>query len=47
MISTTALTIWCGLLTVALIAHMIKDATEFKKIKQLQQDVADLKTGKS
>ncbi len=43
----TILTIWCGVLTVALIAHMFKDATEFRKIKQLQDDVGQLKEGES
>ncbi len=43
----TTLTIWCGVLTVALIAHMIKDAMEFRKIKQLQDDVGQLKEGES
>jgi hypothetical protein len=35
--------IWLALLMIALIAHMIKDATEFRKIRRLEQDVAALK----
>lgn len=35
--------IWLGILTLALIAHMIKDAQEFKKIKRLEEEVAELK----
>lgn len=35
--------IWLGILTLALIAHMIKDAQEFKKIKRLEDEVAQLK----
>ncbi|HXF05139.1 MAG TPA: hypothetical protein VNM72_06960 [Blastocatellia bacterium] len=35
--------IWLGILTLALIAHMIKDAREFKKIKRLEEEVAALK----
>jgi hypothetical protein len=31
--------IWLVILSVALIAHMIKDATEFKKIQQLQNEI--------
>ncbi len=41
--TTTILIIWSAILTIALIAHIIKDAMEFKKIKQLQDDVAQLK----
>ena len=43
--TTTILIIWSVVLTVALIAHMIKDGMEFKKIKQLQDDVAQMKEG--
>lgn len=46
MESTTILMIWCALLTLALGAHMIKDFIEFRKIKQLQEDVTRLKTEK-
>lgn len=35
--------IWLALLTVALIAHMIKDAMEFKKIKKLEEEISQLK----
>lgn len=35
--------VWCVLLTIGLIAHMIKDNTEFKKIKRLEDDVAQLR----
>lgn len=34
--------IWLIILSIVLIAHMIKDATEFKKIKQLQDEIARL-----
>lgn len=36
-------TIWLAILTLALIAHMIKDATEFKKIKNLESQLAELR----
>lgn len=36
-------TIWLALLTLALVAHMIKDAMEFKKIKKLEEEVGELK----
>ncbi len=35
--------IWLAILTVALIAHMIKDAQEFRKIRKLEEEVAALK----
>ena len=35
--------IWLAVLTLALIAHMIKDAMEFKKIKKLEEEVGKLK----
>lgn len=35
--------IWLGLLTLALVAHMIRDAQEFSKIRRLQDDVTGLK----
>jgi len=35
--------IWLVVLTVALIAHMIRDAMEFKKIKKLEEEIAALK----
>lgn len=35
--------IWLVVLTVALIAHIIKDAMEFKKIKKLEEEVGALK----
>lgn len=35
--------IWLVVLTVVLIAHMIKDAMEFKKIKKLEEEVGALK----
>jgi len=35
--------IWLAVLTVVLIAHMIKDAIEFKKIKKLEEEVGALK----
>ena len=40
---STGTIIWLALLTVALIAHMIKDGTEFKKIKNLEDEIAQLK----
>lgn len=39
----TGQTLWLAILTLALIAHMIKDSMEFKKIKKLEDDVAQLK----
>jgi hypothetical protein len=38
----TATLIWLIVLSVALIAHMIKDATEFKKIQDLQNEIERL-----
>jgi len=38
----TATLIWLIILSVVLIAHMIKDATEFKKIQQLQNEIERL-----
>lgn len=35
--------IWLVVLTVVLIAHMIRDAMEFKKIKKLEEEIAALK----
>ncbi|GEM_PF-1456888 len=35
--------IWLIILTVVLIAHMIKDATEFQKIRRLEEEIAALK----
>jgi hypothetical protein len=35
--------VWLALLTIALVAHMIKDAQEFKKIKRLEDELAELK----
>lgn len=35
--------IWLAILTIALIAHMIKDAMEFRKIRRLEEEVAALK----
>jgi hypothetical protein len=37
--------IWLAVLTVVLIAHMIKDAMEFKKIKKLEEEIDQLKKG--
>ena len=37
-------TIWLALLTFALAAHMLKDSLEFKKIKKLEDELAELKT---
>ena len=37
--------IWLTVLTVVLIAHMIKDAMEFKKIKKLEDQVSALRKG--
>lgn len=31
--------VWLAVLTVALAAHMIKDATEFKKIAKLEEKI--------
>ena len=45
--TTAILIIWSAVLTVALIAHMIKDNMEFKKIKQLQDEVGQLKAGEA
>jgi hypothetical protein len=36
--------IWLGVLTLALAAHMLKDAQEFKKIKKLEKELARLRT---
>jgi hypothetical protein len=35
----TATLIWLIILSIVMIAHMIKDATEFKKIQQLQNEI--------
>jgi hypothetical protein len=35
--------IWLVVLTLALIAHMFKDAAEFKKIKKLEEEIGQLK----
>jgi hypothetical protein len=40
-------TIWLALLTLALAAHMVKDAQEFKKIKRLEDALARVQTPKS
>lgn len=39
----TLLTIWLVILTIALLAHMAKDAREFKKIQDLEKQLAELK----
>ncbi len=36
-------TVWLAILTVALIAHMFKDASEFRKIAALEEQVRKLK----
>ncbi len=36
-------TIWLAILTLALVAHMIKDAAEFRKIKKLEEEIGELK----
>ncbi len=40
---STVTLIWLIILTIGVVAHMIKDATEFKKIQQLQQEIDRLK----
>lgn len=40
-------TIWLGLLTLALAAHMVKDAQEFKKIKRLEHELARVRDQQS
>ncbi len=37
---------WCTLLTLALAAHMVKDAREFKKIERLKTEVDKLSKNK-
>lgn len=36
-------TIWLAILTVALLAHMFKDAAEFRRIAALEEQVKRLK----
>lgn len=38
--------IWLIVLTVGLAAHMVKDGMEFKKIRKLESEVAELKAKK-
>jgi hypothetical protein len=38
----TATLVWLVMLSLGLIAHMIKDATEFKKIEKLQKEIERL-----
>ena len=42
----TATLIWLTLLSIGLIVHMIKDATEFKHIQQLQKETERLTQSK-
>lgn len=35
--------VWLAVLTLALAAHMVKDSLEFKKIKKLDAELAELK----
>mgnify|MGYP005847133175 CR=1 FL=1 len=35
--------LWLSVVTIALIAHMYKDYTEFKKIARLEEEIAKLK----
>ncbi len=37
---------WLALLSLALIAHMFKDAAEFKKIQKLDSEVSELNAQK-
>jgi hypothetical protein len=37
-------TIWLVVLTIALLAHMAKDAREFKKLQDLEKQLAELKS---
>lgn len=39
---STGTIVWLGLLTLALIAHMFKDAREFRKIATLERSVNNL-----
>lgn len=39
----TVTLIWLIILTIGLIAHMIKDSKEFEKIQQLQNEIESLK----
>jgi hypothetical protein len=36
-------TTWLALPTLALAAHMVKDAVEFKRIKNLESELSELK----
>jgi hypothetical protein len=35
--------VWLGILTVALVAHMFKDAGEFKKIARLEEAIGKMR----
>ncbi len=43
---TVWVVIWLIILSIGLMAHMVKDAKEFKKIQQLQKEIEGLTQNK-